>query len=44
MNKDLSYQPNMPINQWTFRDSEGKNIITNGTNLILNKTLLTIQK
>jgi len=44
MNKDLSYQANMPINQWTFRDSEGKNIITNGTNLILNKTLLTIQK
>ena len=44
MDKDLSYNPKMPINQWTFRDSNGKNIITNGTNVILNKTLLIITK
>ena len=44
MDKDLPYNQNMPINQWTFRDSNGKNIITNGTNFILNKTLLMIEK
>ena len=44
MDKDLSYNSKMPINQWTFRNSEGKNLITNGTNVILNKTLLIIKK
>ena len=44
MDKDIPFNPDMPINQWTFRDSNGRNIITNGTNFILNKTLLTIQK
>jgi len=44
MDKNINYNPNMPINQWTFRDFDGKNIITNGTNVILNKTLLIIKK
>ena len=44
MDKNLSYNPKMPIIQWTFRDSDGRNIITNGTNIFLNKTLLIITK
>jgi len=44
MDKDLYHKSDDPIRQWTFRDSDGKNIITNGTNFILNKTLLTIKK
>ena len=44
MDKDLIYNPNDPIRQWTFRDPNGKNIITNGTNFILNKTCLIIKK
>jgi len=44
MDKDLIFDENDPIRQWTFRDSNGKNIITNGTNFILNKTLLIMKK
>tara|TARA_Y100001936_G_C16091659_1_gene686813 strand:- start:7061 stop:7786 length:726 start_codon:yes stop_codon:yes gene_type:complete len=44
MDKEIKQNQNTPINQWTFRNSEGKNIITNGTNVILNKTLLVIKK
>lgn len=43
---DLDLRPNLEthINQFTFRDSAGHNVITNGTNLLLNKTMLIIQK
>ena len=44
MDLDLNYNSEDPIRQWTFRDDSGRNIITNGTNFILNKTLLTIKK
>ncbi len=44
MDKDLPLNEDFPINQFTFRDANGKNIITNGTNMILNKTLLIMQK
>ncbi|KAB2845990.1 MAG: class I SAM-dependent methyltransferase [Hyphomicrobiaceae bacterium] len=29
---------------WTFRDAEGKNLITNGTNILLNASLMVIEK
>ena len=44
MDKNLPQDSSSPINQWTFRDAEGNNIITNGTNLMLNKTILLIKK
>lgn len=44
MDKDLPFNPDMPINSFTFRDINGKNIITNGVNMILNKTMLIIKK
>ncbi len=44
MDKDLPLNPDMPINSFTFRDANGKNIITNGLNMILNKTMLIIKK
>lgn len=44
MDKDLPLNPDMPINSFTFRDIGGKNIITNGVNMILNKTMLIINK
>ena len=44
MDKDLPYNPDMPINSFTFRDINGRNIITNGVNMILNKTILIIKK
>ena len=44
MDKDIPLDPEMPINRFTFRDSRGRNIITNGTNMMMNRTLLTIKK
>lgn len=44
MDKDLPLNSEMPINQSTFRDSNGRNIITNGVNMILNKTMMVIKK
>jgi len=41
---DLPMNPAMPINKWTFKNSQGKTLITNGTHLISNKTLMTIKK
>ena len=45
MGAEISYNPNTPSTfAFTFKDQKGKNIITNGLNLILNSSLLTIQK
>ena len=44
MDKDLPLNPEMPINIFSFRDADGKNILTNGVNLILNKTMLVVKK
>lgn len=44
MDKDLPLNPDMPINSFTFRDINGKNIITNGLNIILNRPMLIIKK
>lgn len=44
MEADLEKNKDLHIQQFTFRDQDGKNIITNGTNMILNKTMLIIQK
>jgi ubiquinone/menaquinone biosynthesis C-methylase UbiE len=44
MDKDLPLNPDMPINSFTFRDINGRNIITNGVNMILNRTMLIIKK
>ncbi len=32
------------INAWTFRDAEGRNLITNGTNMVLNDVMMVIRK
>ncbi len=45
MYKHLPFDPAKPaVNSFTFRAADGRNIITNGLNLILNRTLLTIEK
>ena len=44
MDLGLNYNSEDPIRQWTFRDDSGRNIITNGTNFILNKNSSTIKK
>jgi len=44
MDLDLPLRPDQPIRHFTFRDSMGRNIITNGLKLILNRTLMTINK
>jgi hypothetical protein len=44
MDKDLAFNPDMPISSYTFRDINGNNLITNGLNLILTKTMLIIKK
>jgi len=45
MNSEILYNKNTPSTfSFTFKDYKGKNIITNGLNLILNSTLLTIKK
>ena len=45
METEISYDSKTPSTfAFTFKNKKGKNIITNGLNLILNSTLLTIQK
>ena len=45
MGVELPFKPDNPhTNVWTFRDENGRVLITNGMNLILNSTILTIQK
>lgn len=44
MDKDLPLDANMPINCFTFRDANDKNLITNGMEMILNKTMLVVKK
>ncbi|MBM3545109.1 MAG: class I SAM-dependent methyltransferase [Alphaproteobacteria bacterium] len=44
MDLDLAPNPNIHTNQFTFRNAEGRNIITNGTNVLLNKTMLIIER
>ncbi len=45
MDKDIPFDPNKPGTFcFTFRDAEGRNLITNGLNIIINKTLLTIRR
>ena len=43
MTVELPRKPEAPhSNVWTFKDENGKIIVTNGTNMMLNKTLLTV--
>jgi ubiquinone/menaquinone biosynthesis C-methylase UbiE len=44
MDLDMPLNENMPINRYTFRDNDGKNRITNGTNVLLNRSLLIAKK
>jgi len=44
MEKNIKYNKKIHINQHTFRSKNNSNLITNGTNLILNKKLLIIKK
>ena len=45
MSIEIPYNNKTPSTfAFTFKDKKGKNIITNGLNLILNSTLLTIKK
>ncbi len=45
MKVDLPFKPKNPhTNAFTFRDENGKRIITNGLNLIATSTIMTIQK
>jgi len=44
MDKDLPLNADMPLWNYTFRDANNKNIITNGLNIIANKTMLIINK
>ena len=40
---DVPYDKDKPhVNEFTFKDSDGRNIITNGLNMIVNPTLMTI--
>jgi hypothetical protein len=42
---ELPRDPAKPdIDAWTFQDSDGRNIITNGTNLMLNDVMMTVRK
>ena len=43
MNKNIKHNKKVHVNQFTFRDSNYNNIITNGTNMILNRKLLVIK-
>lgn len=43
MDLDMEPNPDIHINRFTFRDANGRNMITNGTNMILNRTLMTIK-
>ena len=45
MDKDLPFDMAKPaVNSFTFRAADGRNVITNGLNLIVNRTLLVIEK
>ncbi len=45
MDKDLPFDAAKPaVNSFTFRLADGRNVITNGLNLIVNRTLLAIEK
>lgn len=44
MEKNIKHNKKIHINQHTFRSKNNSNLITNGTNLILNKKLLIIKK
>lgn len=44
MEKNIKHNKKIHINQHTFRTKNNSNLITNGTNLILNKKLLIIKK
>lgn len=44
MDLDMPPNPDIHINRFTFRDADGRNRITNGTNVLLNRTIMTIQK
>ncbi len=45
MDKELPFDPAKPaVNSFTFRAADGRNVITNGLNLIVNRTLLAIEK
>lgn len=42
---DLPFNPDAPhINEFTFKDAKGKNLITNGLNMIVNPTIMAIRK
>jgi len=44
MDKDLPFDAAKPaVNSFTFRRADGRNVITNGLNLIVNRTLLVIE-
>ena len=43
MNKNIKYNKNIHVNQFTFRNKKNYNLITNGTNMILNRKLLVIR-
>jgi SAM-dependent methyltransferase len=45
MGVEIPYDPGAPdINAFTFRDSAGKVMVTNGANILNNKTVMTIHK
>lgn len=43
MDKNIKHNNKIHVNQFTFRDRSNRNIITNGTNMILNRKLLVIK-
>ena len=43
MNKNIKHNKKIHVNQFTFRDKKNYNLITNGTNMILNRKLLVIK-
>jgi len=44
MEKNIKFNNKIHVNQYTFRDAKNRNLITNGTNIILNRKLLIIKK
>jgi SAM-dependent methyltransferase len=45
MNVEIPRNPDAPhANVWTFKDEHGRTLVTNGTHMILNKSLLTVRK
>ena len=44
MDLDIPLNTEMPINRFTFRNQNGKNITTNGTNLMMDRILMTVKK